>query len=143
MLQLVIVSIVIALLATLAGFGTFAGYSWVAAAILFFTFLVLSALSILTRGLQATIASHQLHPIHWRARPAPRSRIPVSASLRRDKPQASNVRSRSEPAVASGTNMSSPSTDASLCAAPAMRATSDTWRPPLCWRHLNPRNPIH
>ncbi len=136
------VLIVIAPIAALSGFGTVASYTWAGATILLFVVLVLRLLSFMTRRLRATINSNRMRPINWREYCAPRSGKPDGVSLRRSKPIASNVQSRGQPAVASGTNMSSPMTSASLRATAPNHMTSSTWRPPLCWRHLKPRNPI-
>lgn len=142
MLRLAIVSVVIALIAAFSGFGTVASYSRAGTTILLFVFLVLIMLSFLTYEFTATITSNRLRPIHWQGRSTPRSRLPQGVSHERNKPIASSVRARSEQAVASGTNMSSPSTGASLCATATTHTTSGTWSPPLCWRHSKPHNPI-
>ena len=98
---------------------------------------------VLNRVARFPVSSYHLKPLapdRLAARLRTLLTHPDCVSLWRNKPVAWNLRSRGEPAVASGTCVSRPLTDASLCAAAPTHTTSSNWRWPLCGRRLKPRN---
>ena len=141
MLRLGIALATTAPIAAIFGAGTFASYSWTGLKILFLALPVLAGLSIVRYRIRATSTSNPSRATVWRGGTASHTRVADGVALMRNKPLASNVRSRSLPAVASKIDMSSRLMDATQQAADPTRTTSGKWPPPLCWRQSNPRNP--